>query len=237
MPTYLKYLITFILLTIAVFGGIFWKIDQKYKGKFDTQFSVFLSVDTPEAVRLYYRTAEDYFSEENFIERKIPGRQINQIVRFKIPTDASHFYLQVSKNPKQGKMVLKEFILRDKNRIQRFRGQELLKYFKPNKFITKTEVIDQEVVIQAQKVDRGYSPGFSEIAIENMLALKRKQQPNKQQQNKNKQQQNKNQKQLQNKNKQQQQNNKNQKNKNKQQQQNKNKQPKNKQQQQQKSPQ
>jgi len=165
--TYLQYLATYLLLVALVFGGIFWKLEQNKKGS--TILSIAVAADLPEAIQLFYRSPDEMFDEENMIIEKIGGkRRVNNLV-FKIPTEASHILLGVSRNGKQKNVLIDNISVKDYNREKSYKGQELLNKFKPNKFISNPKVEGDKVVLSPRKIDKAYNPYFQEIAIEDLF--------------------------------------------------------------------
>ncbi len=168
MGSYIKYLLVYIVLVALVFFGIFQKIKNKPDRK-PVKLSMILKAEKKDKILLYYKTPHGKYTEQNTLKRDIMGGNVQQTIEFNLPAEASTVRLHVSRNKQKNAIAINEIQASDGLRIKKYRKRGMIEYFRPNKFIEKLKVVNNDVLVNTKPIKGQYNPFFHEISLEYLL--------------------------------------------------------------------
>lgn len=145
------------------------KMEKNQNEEKDLEFIVDIKVEKDDYFYLYY--SEDIMSQyhkDDLVIKKVIGSENFQKVKFIIPEPIYpiKFRLDVGSNTNQTEMTLNQIVLKYGRNEHVFKGETLVKTFKPNKYM---DFDTTTFSVKTKEIDGSYDPFFISINLESVI--------------------------------------------------------------------
>ena len=114
-------------------------------------------VSQDDLFELFYKRQNEVYNDQDKVNAEVKGSDSVQKVRFILKKGEfpSHIRLDLGQNDKQGSIQIVELNLRYNEGIKRFTKEEIVRYFRPNNYVTMNS---ETIEIQLETKNNRYDP-------------------------------------------------------------------------------